>query len=523
MTSTSPQSTLPVDTLYEQAACGLVTASTDGVILRANKTFCDWLGYSALADQRIQDFFSAGGRVFQQTHCAPLLLVQGSVAEVQVDVVHRDGQRLPMLMNIMRRHAEHGVLDEYAFFVAADRRSYERELLIARKAAEIEVDARKLAELRLQEINAKLSLADRRKDEFLATLAHELRNPLAPMRNVVEVLKHHDGPAPAKAWSVAVLDRQLSHMTHLIDDLMEAARFSQGRMELRRAPTNLIAVLHAALDDVRDTIAAASHRLVLEIPAEVMVVDGDATRLAQIFVNLLNNAAKYTPDGGTITVRAQRSGDTAVIVVRDTGIGIAPQSIGTVFDMFSQLSPALERAQGGLGIGLALVQGLVQLHGGSISAASAGHGQGSEFTLRLPLSDAPLPNVARVRFNAADQRCRVLVIDDNVDAAESMSMALDVFGYETASAHDGAAGLHAVAAFAPNVVLLDIGLPDQSGYEVAQQLRRHPGGAEIYLIAATGWGQEADKALARDAGFDAHLTKPVDFEKLQALLTEAGY
>ena len=515
----------PAEVLFEQAACGLVLTSTNGLILRANTTFCRWLGHEATAltgQRRVQDFFTMGGKVFHQTHCGPLLQVQGSVAEMQVDLVHSDGSRLPMLVNIVRsRHGE-GTLDAYAFFIATDRRSYERELLIARRAAETELEARLGAEASLHEMNHKLSVADRRKDEFLATLAHELRNPLAPMRNVVEAMKQQSLDVRRQQWALDVLDRQLTHMTHLVDDLMEVSRISQGRLTLRCKPIDLVPVLRTALEDVSDMVRAAGHTLHVEMPPGAITVDADATRLAQVFVNLLTNATKYTPRGGRITVSAQREGSEAVISVRDTGIGIPKEALATVFDMFSQLSPALERSQGGLGIGLALVRGLVTLHGGTISADSEGVGKGSEFTVRLPVLDSPLQSPMSCPQQGATRHCRILVVDDNVDAAESMTMALGLIGHETLAVHDGAAALQAAASFLPQVILLDIGLPGQNGYEVARQIRRMPWGRDVLLIAATGWGQASDKQLAEEAGFDRHLTKPVDFGKLQALLPQDG-
>lgn len=518
---------LPPDgMLFEHAACGLVLASADGKILRANTTFCRWLGYEPaelVGQHRMQDFFTMGGRVFHQTHCSPMLHVQGSVAEVQVDLVHRDHSRIPMLMNIIRRHHGDIVLDEFALFIATDRRSYERELLVARKAAEAEVEARLGAEARLNETNQKLSTADRRKDEFLATLAHELRNPLAPMRNVLEAMKRQSLDAHLQTWSLEVLDRQITHMTHLVDDLMEVSRISEGRLELRRAPTDLVTILRSALDDVSPMLIAASHTLEVDVPKEAVTVHADATRLNQVFTNLLTNAIKYTPTGGVISVLARVQGGEVVVSVRDTGIGIPKESLSSVFEMFSQLSPALERSQGGLGIGLALVRGLVTLHSGTITVSSDGANRGSEFTVRLPTIERPLPTISPERKEADVRRCRILVVDDNVDAAESMTMALDLFGYETQTAHDGGTALQTATEFMPQVVLLDIGLPDQNGYEVARQIRRAPGGDEVFLIAATGWGQEADKQLAQRAGFDCHLTKPVDFEKLRTLLAQRRF
>ncbi|MDL2354225.1 MAG: ATP-binding protein [Pseudomonadota bacterium] len=518
--------TAPPDAmLFEHAACGLLAAGIDGVIVRANATVCRWLGYDAAAlvgQVKLQDLFSIGGRVFYQTHCLPLLQMQGSVAEVQVDLLHRDRSRVPVLMNIVRRRHAEATVDEIAVFVATDRRSYERELLAARQTAEASLEARRGAEAQLQAINLQLSNADRRKDEFLATLAHELRNPLAPMRNVLEILKLQTAGAPPYDSSLAILERQLRHITHLVDDLMEVSRISQGQMTLRRAPVDLAAVMQAAVDDCRGLIDGAGHTLSVQLPAQPVSIDGDNTRLMQVVMNLLTNAVKYTPAGGAIWLRGWREGDQALLSVRDTGIGIPVESLASVFEMFSQLAPALERSKGGLGIGLALVRGLVGLHGGSISATSGGVGQGSEFLVRLPaLAGAAAPERPAAAPAAAAPR-RVLVVDDNVDAAETMTMALDMLGYEARAAHDGASGLREAEQFAPHVVLLDIGLPDLNGYEVAGRIRRAAWGAGMVLVAATGWGQDADRQRARDAGFDRHMTKPIDFTLLQALLAETS-
>lgn len=515
---------LPQDNLlFEHAACGLVVADVDGTILRANTTFCNWLDYTAaelIGQRRIQEFFTMGGRVFHQTHCTPMLELRGSVAEVQVDLLHRDRTRLPMLINIVRHRHGDVIHDAFALFIATDRRSYERELLAARKVAEAELEARLGAEARLNETNQKLSVANRRKDEFLATLAHELRTPLAPMRNVLEAVKQQSLNASLQEWSFEVLDRQLTHMTHLVDDLMEVSRITQGRLELRRAAVDLVAILRSVLDDVAAFAKTAAHTLEFVMPEQAITVDADATRLNQVFANLLTNAIKYTPTGGKISVTATRQGAEAVVAVRDTGIGIPEESLSTIFEMFSQLSPALERSKGGLGIGLALVRGLVALHDGTISVASDGTGMGSEFTVRLPGIEALLPMAPPPLEESSSKRYRILVVDDSVDAAQSLAMALDLFGHDTAIAYDGATALQVAAEIKPQVMLLDIGLPDQNGYDVARQIRRETWGAEVFLIAATGWGQETDKHLAQEAGFDAHLTKPIDFGKLRILLAQ---
>ena len=523
---------LPADAaLFEHAACGMLVARPDGVIVRVNATLCAWLGQDAAAlvgVKKLQELFSIGARVFHQTHCLPMLQVQGSVAEVQVDLLHRDRSRIPTLMNMARRRHDGELFDEVAFFVTIDRRSYERELLLARQEAEKALDARRGAEAQLQMLNEQLSRDDRRKDEFLATLAHELRNPLAPIRNAIELLKLQEKRAAAPAQlskPLVVLERQVSHLAHLVDDLMEISRITQGHVELRREEVDLATAVQAAADDAMPMIAAAGHSLAVTLPALPVRVHADATRLMQIILNLLTNAAKYTPRGGAIALSAWREGECAIIAVRDNGIGIPEKSLGTIFQMFSQLTPALERAQGGLGIGLALVRGLVELHGGSIDAASAGVGQGSTFTVRLPALNGPAesrpaPAPPSATQTSAHSPTRILVVDDNADATATMCDMLGLFGYDTRAAGDGATALRLAAAFAPQVVLLDIGLPDINGYEVARRLRMAPGGGALFMVAATGWGQQEDQARALAAGFDRHLTKPIDIAQLRAMLDQ---
>ena len=509
------------DALYQHAPCGLLLTDGAGLILRANATFCRWLGYSAgalVGRMRIHDRLPVGTRLFYQTHCLPLLQVQGSVAQLQVEIRDSAGQRMPVLVNIVRRIEDGEVLDEWALFAVNERRSYERELLAARKSAEQALEARLDAEARLRALNEALSDADRRKDEFLATLSHELRNPLAPMRSALEVLKLEHGAGSGKRPLLDVFDRQLHHLTHLVDDLMEVSRITQGRMELRREPVLLADVVRNAVEDVAAIMHAAQHALSVEIAAPHAVVDADPTRLFQVVVNLLTNACKYTPHGGAIALELKTEGREAVVAVRDSGIGIPAQALDTVFDMFSQLKPALDRSKGGLGIGLALVRGIVGLHGGSVHAASEGEGRGSTFTVRLPLAAVQATPDSLEAIHDTVRPASVLVVDDNVDAAETLQMFLELSGCIARVAHDGAAALDLLARFTPQVALFDIGLPDMNGYELARRVRQLPGGAGMLLIAATGWGQEADKQLAFDAGFDHHLTKPIDFDKLRALL-----
>jgi len=511
------------EVLFDDAACALLLAAPDGAILRANDTACSWLGYEhhQLAGKRVHELLPVGARLFYHTHCQPILEVQGSVAEIQVDLRTAGQERLPVLINIVRRRDGGRVLDHWAFFKASDRKSYERELRNARNAAEIALEARRGAEEELKKLNAQLSAADRRKDEFLATLSHELRNPLAPMRSALDVLKlkfAHN----ADGRLLQAFDRQLRHLTRLVDDLMEVSRITQGRMQLRRAPVELCALVRGAAQDLAPVMEAARHTLRLHVAAAPVTVDGDATRLSQVVLNLLTNAAKYTPEGGRIELHLGCDGGMAEIRVCDNGIGLPADALANVFEMFSQLEPALERSRGGLGIGLALVRGVVELHGGTIRADSPGPGKGSTFTLRLPLAvQAAGPateTLADASANALPTRVRVLVVDDNEDAAHTLAMALEWSGCDIRVAHSAAEALALLPAFAPDVALLDIGLPDINGYELARRVRMLPAGSGIVLIAATGWGQQKDRERAFEAGFDHHLTKPIDFELLRPLL-----
>jgi len=365
-----------------------------------------------------------------------------------------------------------------------------------------------------------LQAADRQKDEFLATLAHELRNPLAPIRNALEIMRR-DPAGDAQGHARRIIERQLGHLVHLVDDLLDVSRISQGKVQLRVERADLNQAVHAALETTRPVVQSAGHTLDVRLPPPAtLMVDADVTRLSQVIANLLNNAAKYTPEGGRIVVSATREGDQAVLTVSDSGVGIPVDFIPRVFDLFAQVDSSMARAQGGLGIGLALVKRLVDLHGGTVQARSEGVNQGSEFTVRLPLSrgtaeprrgavEQPLPATP-----AAD--VRVLIVDDNVDGAQTLAEVLMLEGHATQTAYDGAQALSAVQSFRPRVVILDIGLPDMSGHEVARRIRMQPGGDAVTLIALSGWGQDEDRRKSADAGFDLHLVKPVDFQALMA-------
>jgi PAS domain S-box-containing protein len=363
--------------------------------------------------------------------------------------------------------------------------------------------------------------ADRRKDEFLATLAHEIRNPLAPIRNELEIMRVARGNADVIEHSRAVMDRQLAHLVHLVDDLMDVGRITRGKLELRREKLSLDATLQAALETSRPLIEAARHELVLKLPQKPVYVLGDLTRLAQIFSNLLNNAAKYTPPGGRITVTASEVNSEAVIEVRDTGVGIAAEALPGIFEMFTQVNRDRGLAPG-LGIGLALVHVLTEMHGGSVTAASDGLGAGSSFTVRLPALAAELED-ARESAQAAPAaiaRRRVLVADDNLDAAESLAMLLTMMGHEVRAAHDGAQAVEQAEQFRPDLILMDVGMPRVDGLQAAMRIRSMDWGASPTIVALTGWGQEADRERSKEAGCDVHLVKPLDFDRLTALLTQ---
>ena len=361
--------------------------------------------------------------------------------------------------------------------------------------------------------------ADRRKDQFIATLAHELRNPLAPIRTAVNILGRPGTAETDRAWSREVIERQVAHMTRLVDDLLDVARVTSGKLVLRRERVTLESVVAAALETSAPALDAAGHRLVTHMPAAQALVDGDPTRLAQVVSNLLNNSAKYTPRGGRIELRVEQAGGDAVIAVLDNGAGFPPKLAQQLFEPFAQWAP-VQHSAAGLGIGLSLVRGIVELHGGKASAASAGPGQGSRFEVRLPLapvSTAAAPRTAPSAAVAAPG-VRVLVADDNRDAADTLCRILALYGYEVRSAYDGASALEVCESFRPQVAVLDIGMPVRNGYEVARELRaKH--GARLRLIALTGWGGEADVQRAREAGFDHHVTKPADPATLNEVIS----
>jgi CheY-like chemotaxis protein len=359
--------------------------------------------------------------------------------------------------------------------------------------------------------------------EFLAVLAHELRNPLAPIRNAVSLMQMDGLSDSMKDWYRTVIDRQVTHMTRLVDDLLDASRITSGKIILERKPVPVALVVETAADSSRPSIDARKHTLDIDLPAEPLQVDGDPVRLSQVVLNLLNNAAKYTPEEGKIRLAVEKIGGEVLIRVMDTGIGIPADLLPRVFDLFTQGDRSLDRSEGGLGIGLTLVRRLVEMHGGSVEAYSEGPGLGSEFLVRLPLLTVPqeLPGGEATELPQQKGPRRVLLIDDNRDAAESMTVLLELWGHEVRIAYNGPDALSVAAEFRPDAALLDIGLPGMNGYEVASRLRELPGWREVMLVAVTGYGQDEDLRRSREAGFDHHLTKPVEPATLQDLLASA--
>jgi signal transduction histidine kinase/CheY-like chemotaxis protein len=379
------------------------------------------------------------------------------------------------------------------------------------------------SEQRYREIAAKAEDADRRKDEFLATLAHELRNPLAPIGNALALTEYADGDQHIQQQAHETIQRQFGQMVRLVDDLLDVGRITRDKLELRRERVELASVIHQAIETCRSLADSMGHTLLVDLPAEPIWVYADPVRLAQVFINLLNNACKFSEAGATISIGAERDGDEVVVRVKDTGIGIAPDKLESIFEMFEQVDKSLERTRGGLGIGLTLVKRLVELHGGRISVRSEGPGRGSEFIVRLPVvkgAAAAADGVAKpVGANA--QSRRILVADDNQDAARSLALLLKHRGHVVETAFDGAEAIKKAESWRPEVMLLDLGMPEMNGYEVCRSIRQRPWGRGIRIVALTGWGQERDRQNTRDAGFDAHLVKPVDVGLLGEVLSRA--
>jgi PAS domain S-box-containing protein len=492
---------------FDNAAVGLHWVGPDGTILRVNQTELDLVGYAKeeYVGRHITEFHADRpviDDILQRLSCGECL--QNYEARLRC----KDGGTKHVLIssNVLRENGE---------FIHT--RCFTRDIT-AQKEAEIalreEIATRERAEAALRD-------ADRRKDEFLATLAHELRNPLSPIRQAAMISQSPGATEAQKRWSHEVISRQVHHMSLLLDDLLDISRVTRGTLELRIEMTELAAVVDAAIETARPLIDTKRHELHLELPPKEVTIAADPLRLAQILSNLLTNAAKYTDPGGEIRVRIAIGVAEIEIEVSDNGIGLSPEGIARVFLMFSQVRSSHDRAEGGLGIGLALTKGLIELHGGRIEARSAGLGKGSQFVVRLPRRTirASRESANGGSFSGAEAaKRRVLIADDNLDAAESLAILLRLDGHAVVLASTGREAVSRFEEGLPEVVVLDIGMPELDGYEVARQIRRTSAGREALLIALTGWGQAADKERALAAGFDHHFTKPVAPDQLQRLL-----
>lgn len=482
----------PYRVLVEAMRQGAVTLSDDGTVLYCNRRFAEMLDrpHERVVGAAFAAFFPAADRTLLKE-------------------ILRDARTAPRQGELRLLRAAETPLP---VSVAAG------PLPLGEKTAVSLI----VTDLTSQKLYRDLQDVDRRKDEFLAMLAHELRNPLAPIANAVQMLCLKGGSGDSEvAWACEVIDRQVQQLTSIVDDLLDVSRITRGKITLNLQPLDVAALVSRAVETSRPLIASRGHTLEVTLPPEPLTVEGDETRLVQAVTNLLNNAAKYTEEGGQVSLDVEREGSDVLIRVCDTGVGMSPEMLGTIFDLFVQAERSLDRAQGGLGIGLTLVKRLVELHGGTVSASSDGPGCGSEFVIRLPLKveyPAPAAPPAPPRPEAAAVSRRVLIVDDNQDAAKALSLLLKFTGHQTLTCPDGPSALDAASAFRPDVVLLDIGLPGMNGYEVAQRLREHPDTQRTVLVALTGYGAEEDRRRSHEAGFDHHFVKPIGFPDLKALL-----
>lgn len=502
---------------FDDAPCGLLVAERDGRIVRANRTFCQWVGKSGSEIEkttRFQDLLTMGGRIFHQTHLLPLLQIQGSVSEVKLDLLVAGGGTVPIMVNITRQEMDGDSVLLFAVFVAKERDAYERELMASRRHAEALAEQHRQAQSELLD-------AHRRKDEFLAMLAHELRNPLAPIATSATLLKMVATDEAQVRHAAEVIERQIRHLTNLVDDLLDVSRVTRGVIALDLRDVSLTQVVEAALEQAKPVLQGRNHTIAVDL-RHACVVNGDRTRLVQVVVNVLNNAAKYTPPGGRIEITVQRDGPHARIDVADNGVGIDADLLPRIFDLFSQAERTPDRSQGGLGIGLALVRSLVVLHGGSVEVRSDGPGRGAVFTLRLPLVEAGLPTAPAPIITPAitGEPIHVLVVDDNPDALSTLADVLRVAGHRvaTASTAEEALGYLQGLPQPPHLCILDIGLPGMSGYELATRIRACAGDRAPVCVALTGYGHPGDVSRSREAGFDHHLVKPVDPAQLLRLV-----
>jgi PAS domain S-box-containing protein len=490
--------------IVETSNDAIISKSLDGMIQTWNAAAERLFGYTAEeAIGRHISLVIPPERIAEEDQIIANLRAGKRIEHFETERVHSDGHRIVVSLTISP------LKDDAGNVIGASK--------IVRDITE-----RKRMEDNLRVLAADLSENDRRKNEFLATLAHELRNPLAPMSNMLEVIKRANGDGEILQRAHETLERQLGQMVRLVDDLLDWNRITHDRLELRRSEVELSSVVQQAVEVARPLIDAAGHRLIVELPNEPIYLNADRTRLAQVFGNLLNNSSKYTRAQGAISLTAWRDGNEVEVSVKDNGAGIPPDKLNVIFDMFMQVDTTSDRSQGGLGIGLTLVKRLVEMHGGTIVPRSAGEGLGSEFIVRLPILVKPRATTESGADGAqeAPAQRRILIVDDNRDSAESLQMLLELTGNKTSLAHDGEEAIEAIERERPEVVLLDIGLPKLDGHEVCRRVREQPWGKNIVIIALTGWGQADDRRRSEEAGFNGHLVKPVDYDELLELLSK---
>ena len=487
--------------IVETSNDAIISKSLEGTIQSWNAAAERLFGYTA--EEAVGQHISLvipPERVAEEEQIIASLRAAQRIEHFETERIRKDGQHITVSLTISP------IKDEAGNVTGASK--------IVRDVTE-----RKRLEDNLRSLAADLAENDRRKNEFLATLAHELRNPLAPMSNMLEVLKRSDDDPQILKRAHETIERQLEQMVRLVDDLLDLNRITHDRLELRRSDVELSSVIQQAVEVALPLVDAAGHKLTVELPDEPVYLDADRMRLAQVFGNLLNNSSKYTKAPGTILLSAKRVDDEVVVTVKDNGAGIPADKLDSIFDMFMQVEGTSDRSQGGLGIGLTLVKRLVEMHGGSIESRSAGEGMGSEFIVRLPVLSRPVtaPQHGTWVPQATPAR-RILIVDDNRDSADSLAMLMQITNNEAYIAHDGVEAVEAIEKHRPEVVLLDIGLPKLDGHEVCRHVRTQPWGKDIVIIALTGWGQEADRRKSQEAGFDGHLVKPIDYDELMELL-----
>ncbi len=482
---------------FQNAAVGIAHIGMDGSWLRVNDRVCEILGYGReeLMSKKFQDLTLPADLARNLERFRDMQRGATDGYQMEKRYLRKDGSVI------------------WCQLTTALQRDDDRQPLFSISVIQ-DITARKQAEQALRD-------SDQAKDEFLAVLGHELRNPLAPLRTSLDILEQAP-PSPELFESLLpMMNRQLSHLVRLVDDLLDISRISRGAIELQRDPLDLAVPIQAAIEQAKPLIELRQHQLVLHEPDESPRVNGDVERLTQVFANLLDNAAKYMAPGGTIELTITTANDQATVLVRDEGYGIPPERLDSLFKLFSQIPEHREDAAGGLGIGLSLARRIVEMHGGSIEASSEGLGRGSEFVVRLPeRREAIRHGPVRRVDSSAGPAFHVLVVDDNVDAAEGLRQLLEMHGHTVETAYDGAAALARLEASPPDVLLLDLGLPGIDGLEVARQARARPGGSEMLLAAVTGWGQDEDRHRTAQAGFDLHLTKPLDWAQLASILRE---